>query len=108
MLGREPVGRLCPHKVTPQASLYLFPPGFQSVSVFMVRAFHTVVLDISSEMLISEGSALQGIFHTIFREDGSEPTKSIQSNRRAWKSRAQLLRNFGNQALETQSWCFSL
>lgn len=32
----------------------------------MVRAFHTVVLDISSEMLISEGSALQGTFHTVF------------------------------------------
>lgn len=43
------------------------PPSsqLQSVSVFMVRAFHTVVLDISSEMLISEGSALQGIFHRV-------------------------------------------
>lgn len=59
----------------------------------MVRAFHTVVLDISSEMLISEGSALQGMFQMVSHEDGSDPTRSIGSSQRnssAWKTRAQL------------------
>lgn len=37
----------------------------QTVSVLMGRAFHTVVLDISSERLISQGSALQGTFYTV-------------------------------------------
>lgn len=37
----------------------------QTVSVLTGRAFHTVVLDISSERLISQGSALQGTFYAV-------------------------------------------